>query len=85
MKPFPIPLGAISPATASAVFDQDHYSVNLKGEAELARLLNIAKALGVGTPGGGLGRRSLKSTSTWPEPGLDLRLPFRPATCNCTA
>ena len=54
VKPFPIPLGAISPATASAVFDEDHYSVNLKGEAELARLLNIAKALGVGTPGVGL-------------------------------
>ena len=54
VKPFPIPLGAISPATASAVFDEDHYSVNLKGEAELTRLLNIAKALGVGTPGVGL-------------------------------
>jgi len=54
VKPFPIPLGATSPATASAVFDEDHYSVNLKGEAELARLLNIAKALGVGTPGVGL-------------------------------
>ena len=54
VKPFPIPLGAISPATASAVFDEDHYSVNLQGEAELARLVNIAKALGIGTPGVGL-------------------------------
>ena len=54
VKPFPIPLGAISPATASAEFDQDRYSVNLKGAAELARLLNIAKALGIGTPGMGL-------------------------------
>ena len=54
VKPFPIPLGATSPATANAVFDEDHYSVNLKGESELARLLNIAKALGVGTPGVGL-------------------------------
>ena len=54
VKPFPIPLGATSPATANAVFDEDHCSVNLKGEAELARLLNIAKALGVGTPGVGL-------------------------------
>ena len=54
VKPFPIPLGALSPATASAAFDEDHYSVNLKGEAEMARLLNIAKALGIGTPGVGL-------------------------------
>jgi hypothetical protein len=54
VKPFPLPLGATSPATASAVFDGEHYSVNMKGEAELTRLLNIAKALGVGTPGVGL-------------------------------
>jgi hypothetical protein len=54
VKPFPIPLGSTSPATASAVFDEDHYSVNFKGEAELSRLLNIARALGVGTPGVGL-------------------------------
>ncbi len=54
VKPFPLTLGALSPATASALFDEGHYSVNLQGEAELARLLNIAKALGVGTPGVGL-------------------------------
>ncbi len=68
VKPFPIPLGAISPATASAVFDEDHYSVNLKGEAELTRLLNIAKALGVGTPGvglAGIGQIDLDVAGTW--------------------
>src|SRR5271166_4404670 len=54
VKPFPLSLDAASPATASAVFDLDHYSVNLSGEAELARLLNVGKALGVGTPGVGL-------------------------------
>ena len=54
VKPFPLSLGAASPATASAVFDPDHYSVTLNGEAELARLLNLGKALGVGTPGVGL-------------------------------
>ena len=54
VKPFPLSLGAASPTTASAVFDPDHYSVSLNGEAELARLLNVAKALGVGTPGVGL-------------------------------
>jgi AsmA-like protein len=54
VKPFPLSLGLPSPATASATFDRDHYSVNLSGEAELARLLNLGKALGVGTPGVGL-------------------------------
>lgn len=54
VKPFPLSLGAASPTTASAAFDPDRYNVTLKGEVELARLLNVAKALGVGTPGVGL-------------------------------
>jgi hypothetical protein len=54
VKPFPLSLGAASPATASAAFDPDHYSVTLNGEAELARLMNVGRALGVGTPGVGL-------------------------------
>lgn len=54
VKPFPLSLGATSPATASAAFDREHYSISLSGEAELARLLNLGKALGVGTPGVGL-------------------------------
>ena len=54
VKPFPLPLGAASPATASALFDPDHYVASLSGEAELARLMNVAKALGIGTPGVGL-------------------------------
>ncbi len=54
VKPFPLPLGAASPATASALFDQDHYTASLSGEAELSRLMNAAKALGIGTPGVGL-------------------------------
>ncbi len=68
VKPFPIPLGALSPATASAAFDEDHYSVNLKGEAEMARLLNIAKALGIGTPGvglAGMAQIDLDVAGTW--------------------
>jgi hypothetical protein len=54
VKPFPLLLGAASPATAGAAFDRDRYIVTLSGEAELARLLNVGKALGVGTPGVGL-------------------------------
>jgi hypothetical protein len=68
VKAFPLALGALSPATASAAFDEDHYSLHLKGEAELARLLNIAKALGVGTPGvglAGIAQIDLDVAGTW--------------------
>jgi AsmA family/AsmA-like C-terminal region len=68
VKPFPLSLGATSPATAGAAFDRDHYSVNLSGEAELARLLNVGKALGVGTPGVGLtgpAQIDLQVAGTW--------------------
>ena len=54
VKPFAMPLGAASPATASGGFDTEHYSLHVSGDAELARLLNIAQALGIGTPGVGL-------------------------------
>ena len=54
VKAFALPLGAASPATGSAVFDGEHYDVRIAGNAELARLLNVAQALGVGTPGVGL-------------------------------
>ncbi|MGB8889349.1 MAG: AsmA family protein [Candidatus Korobacteraceae bacterium] len=54
IKPFAMPLGAASPATASGDFDEEHYSLHVSGDAELARLLNIAQALGIGTPGVGL-------------------------------
>jgi hypothetical protein len=54
VKPFPMPLGANSPATGSAVFDPEHYSLQLNGNVELRRLFNVAQALGIGTPGIGL-------------------------------
>ena len=68
VKPFPLSLGAASPATASATFDPQHYSISLSGEAELARLLNVGKALGVGTPGVGLAgpaQLDLEVAGTW--------------------
>ncbi len=54
LKPFPIPLGAASPATGSGEFTGDRYSIHLNGGAELGQLLNLAQAIGVGTPGIGL-------------------------------
>ncbi len=68
VKAFPLSLGAASPATASAAFDPEQYRVTLSGEAELARLLNVGKALGVGTPGIGLAgpaQMDLEVAGTW--------------------
>ena len=54
VKPFAMPLGAASPATAAGYFDLEHYQIILRGNAELTRLLNIARAMGIGTPPIGL-------------------------------
>ena len=54
IEPFAMPLGAASPATGSAELDLNHYSFNVNGAAELGRLLNVAQAFGIGTPGVGL-------------------------------
>jgi hypothetical protein len=54
LKPFPVPLGQPSPATASGSFTADNYSLQVSGEAELERLLDVAQAVGIGTPGVGL-------------------------------
>lgn len=50
VKPFVVPLGAGSPASAEGYFDLAQYNVHLRGEAELTRLLAIGRAMGVGTP-----------------------------------
>jgi hypothetical protein len=54
VKTFLIPLGAVSPATASAEFSQGRYDLHLNGAAELSRLLAVAQTIGVNTPGVGL-------------------------------
>ncbi len=54
IKPFPVPLGAASPASGSGEVTADRYSLRISGAAELGRLVNLARALGVGTPGVGL-------------------------------
>jgi AsmA-like protein len=54
VQPFAVPLGAASPATGSAELTHDRYSFHLSGGAQLSRLLNVARALGLNTPGIGL-------------------------------
>jgi AsmA family/AsmA-like C-terminal region len=54
VKPFAMPLGAASPVSASGYFDLEHYQIALKGNAELTRILNVARAMGIGTPRIGL-------------------------------
>ncbi|MGC2110817.1 MAG: AsmA family protein [Candidatus Korobacteraceae bacterium] len=54
LKPFAMPLGAASPAIAGGSADTERYSLHLTGNAELARLMKVAQALGIGTPGVGL-------------------------------
>ncbi|MGA9566609.1 MAG: AsmA family protein [Candidatus Korobacteraceae bacterium] len=54
VSPFAMPLGAPSPATAAGYFDLEHYQISLSGNAELTRLLNVARATGIGTPKLGL-------------------------------
>ncbi len=54
IRPFPVPLGAVSPATGSGEFTTENYNLHLSGGTELGRLLNLAQAIGVGTPGIGL-------------------------------
>jgi hypothetical protein len=54
VKPFAMPLGAASPATAGGYFDMAHYRITLAGDAEMSRLMSIAKAMGIGVPSIGL-------------------------------
>jgi hypothetical protein len=54
VKPFALPLGAVSPATAEGSFGLARYNINLRGDAELTRLIAIAQAMGLGAPTIGL-------------------------------
>jgi hypothetical protein len=59
VKPFAIPLGAASPASAEGYFDLAEYNIGLRGDAELTRLMGIARATGIGTPTIGLAGKAL--------------------------
>jgi hypothetical protein len=50
IKPFALPLGWPSPAVAKAFFDLNQYRIDLAGAAELTRLLNIGRSMGIGAP-----------------------------------
>jgi hypothetical protein len=50
VKPFAIPLGATTPATAAGSFGLAEYKIGLRGDAELTRLTAIASAMGIATP-----------------------------------
>ncbi len=68
VQPFPVPLGAPSPATGSGELSTDTYSLHVTGSAELGRLLNVAQAVGIGTPGVGVAgsaQLDLQVAGTW--------------------
>ena len=82
VHPFAMPLGAPSPAAASGYFDLEQYQVTLSGNAELARLLSVARAMGIGAPATGLAgpaQINLKIAGAWtgfalPQPSGDMKL-----------
>jgi len=47
---FSVPMGMPAPASANGWFSRDGYSFSLQGEGDLALVLNVARALGIGAP-----------------------------------
>jgi len=47
---FDLPLGAATPATVDGLFDDEHFSLHIQGDAKLERLQQFARAIGVGVP-----------------------------------
>jgi len=86
VKPFPMPLGAASPATAGGYFDLGHYRITLDGDAEMTRLMSIAKAMGISAPAIGLAgpaQLNLEIAGAWTGFALPLpsgKLQLRDAT-----
>jgi len=54
ISPFPLSIGGESPAVVSGFFDEENYRTTISGDVELTRLLQVARAFGIGTPGIGL-------------------------------
>jgi hypothetical protein len=82
VRPFSLPLGAPSPVAATGSFDLEQYQITLSGNAELARLLNVAQAMGIKVPKVGLAgpaQVNLKIAGAWtgfapPQPSGDVKL-----------
>jgi len=82
VRPFAMPLGAPSPAAATGYFDLEQYQITLTGGAEMARLLTVARAMGIGVPTIGLAgpaQINVKIAGAWtgfapPQPSGDLKL-----------
>jgi AsmA protein len=53
-NPMPIPLGGAAPANASGWISTTGYNLQVQGDAELARLLQVARATGIAGPRFGL-------------------------------
>ncbi|HWR35927.1 MAG TPA: AsmA family protein [Clostridia bacterium] len=54
LRPFPVSLGAASPVGADGWVSASGYEFTIQGDTEIARLLQAARALGVGVPHFGL-------------------------------
>ncbi len=54
VSPFPLSIGGTSPAVGSGFFDEENYRATISGDAELTRLVQVARALGIGIPSIGL-------------------------------
>ena len=50
IKAVQVPLGAAVPASTSGWISRDGYSFSLQGDGDIARILNVARALGIGAP-----------------------------------
>jgi uncharacterized protein involved in outer membrane biogenesis len=48
--PFPVPLGASTPAVGSGWIAPDGYSLSLQGVGEISRILQLARTIGIGVP-----------------------------------
>jgi len=47
---FPLPLGAVAPTLAQAVITSEGFDIAIAGDTDLARALEVSRALGVDTP-----------------------------------
>ncbi len=68
ITPFPLSMGAVSPAVVSGFFNQETYRATVTGGVELTRLTEVARALGIATPGIGLAGKAdvqVELTGSW--------------------